>query len=1564
MLEIPGTRYAAYRWGNTYEPITAGLAKTPTAWREQIPYGGAGSASMLVAVDNRLQEGLLDPQALAPVSRLLGVSELLVRNDLAFERYDTVSPDRVWSLVAQPTQGLGTPEGFGPVGTNLADPSHHHDDQPVAADPSVTYPALALVPVKQSAGLVQVMPVSSTVVLDGDADGIVDSAAAGAIDGQSPVLYAATAAKSPTALNRALDAGARIVLTDTNRRRVERWRTIKDTTGITLRADQNPTADDGSFGGEAELDVFPGAGSDYQTVAVQHGAEVSATSYGNPLTFEAHFGPASALDGDPTSAWKVGPTIGGVGDALTVKLDHPVHTDHLSVLASTDNTEVTALDLRFDDGPPMRVNLDASAHEGDGQVVRFPARTFSKVSFEIADEATTPGTPETNAGIAEISIPGLHFSQSLRLPKALTTRLGAKSQRAPLSIVLTRQRGDTSLIDFQEERNIVRTFTLPTARTFAVSGQLRPARTVAGTDPAASTPDPGTACRSDLLTVDGNPVPVTVTANPNARSTPGVPASADPTAPFVLQACSPLTLSAGHHELRTTAGTALNVDQLLLASDAGGGPSTVGADGRPVLPTPPPATPVHWTQNSNSSISVKAGSTDGPSWLILSQSQNAGWHASAAQGADPSGPVLINGFANGWYVAAGHAAGAAYSLVWVPQRAMNIALVVSLLGILAALALVARGRRWRADPSPPAPGLDAPWGDRPLVPVPLVVGAAVGIGLVSALVIGPWWGVAVAAIIAIAGRWRHGHTLITVGSVVALAIAFSLIVLDRLGRPHSDSFYFSASLTSHRLALLAIALLGADLLFGRLRPRSTPRDPVTDLGRVRTWAAARFAGPAEEAGATGEADDALPEPEDDSSEVASARKRFAIACAAGGLPGAFVFLWMLTAGRFNLFAWHPSADFYDAQAHSLLSGHLDVPKSTLGIEAFVVHGKSYMYQGPWPAILRFPVALFTHSLDGRLAGLSMLIAFVVATAAIGALTWQIRTMVRGRGRVGRGEMWAVAAFVFACTGGSIMVFEASQVSVYHESAMWGVALALCTLVALLRHLASPARWTLAAAAVLATLTLWSRASLGLGMVFALGMLLLGELVAWWQARRDRPEPAWSQPLRPRHSASTRAVAGALAACVLPVVLYAAINIAKFDTPFAVPWERQAYTQISSARRAFLAQNGTFFGPQFAPTDLVEYLRPDAFRIERQFPWIGFNVGMIGHTTGYGGVRFDKIDATGSIPVTFPLLLTLGVVGIVGMILTRRRHPRLATLWGPLAGAAVAAATLFVYGFIAERFLGDVLPILVLAAAAGFGLLCRGLAPASARTRRVVVGVLVLLGFAATWIVFAQGIWYQRVYSSPSDEQLTREFVRERQDLPTLPRGTATTVEQGAHLPARGTPGELFVVGDCDGLYVSDGSTVDELQHTNWKPVALTPAVGAYDVDLQFPRAAAGTSEALLVGGTAENPEVLHVDYLGDDQVRFRTSGTALAGAGPAFHVTPGKRYHVRLSGDPETDYSSVQLGDRTVWSGFYSSDVAPHLAISDGTRATRGNFSGPVRVHPESKDLCREVLGKGPVSAP
>ena len=78
VLEIPGADFASYRWGNTVDPITPGLMDRPYVARELVPYGSPASANLLNALDRRIQEGVLDPAAIAPIARLMSVGDVLL----------------------------------------------------------------------------------------------------------------------------------------------------------------------------------------------------------------------------------------------------------------------------------------------------------------------------------------------------------------------------------------------------------------------------------------------------------------------------------------------------------------------------------------------------------------------------------------------------------------------------------------------------------------------------------------------------------------------------------------------------------------------------------------------------------------------------------------------------------------------------------------------------------------------------------------------------------------------------------------------------------------------------------------------------------------------------------------------------------------------------------------------------------------------------------------------------------------------------------------------------------------------------------------------------------------------------------------------------------------------------------------------------------------------------------------------------------------------------------------------------------------------------------------------
>src|SRR5690606_589392 len=64
VLEVPGIDFAAYRWGNTVDPVTPGLTDREFVARELIPYGSPPSANMLNDLDLPLQDGRVDPDAL------------------------------------------------------------------------------------------------------------------------------------------------------------------------------------------------------------------------------------------------------------------------------------------------------------------------------------------------------------------------------------------------------------------------------------------------------------------------------------------------------------------------------------------------------------------------------------------------------------------------------------------------------------------------------------------------------------------------------------------------------------------------------------------------------------------------------------------------------------------------------------------------------------------------------------------------------------------------------------------------------------------------------------------------------------------------------------------------------------------------------------------------------------------------------------------------------------------------------------------------------------------------------------------------------------------------------------------------------------------------------------------------------------------------------------------------------------------------------------------------------------------------------------------------------------
>ncbi|HEX6311455.1 MAG TPA: hypothetical protein VF152_07480 [Acidimicrobiia bacterium] len=691
---------------------------------------------------------------------------------------------------------------------------------------------------------------------------------------------------------------------------------------------------------------------------------------------------------------------------------------------------------------------------------------------------------------------------------------------------------------------------------------------------------------------------------------------------------------------------------------------------------------------------------------------------------------------------------------------------------------------------------------------------------------------------------------------------------------------------------------------------------------------------------------------------ATGRARYYRACAIGALAAGIVFMWMLAAGRVDLGRANELSHFYDSQAHSLLDGHWDVPRDDLGIEAWIVDGKAYMYFGPVPALMRMPVALFTDRFDGHLTQLSMLAAFAVLMVFTTRLGWRIRTLARGHAPESTVDAFAAGAFTFVVGTGSVVLFLASRPIVYHEAELWGAALAIAAfdflLVFVLESGARPLAW----AAVFGGAAFLTRASVGAGPLAALGLLLLARLLllahrrfrhrllvaplGWLGLGDDNRNRGYLLPL-------TLAVA-------IPAALYMYVNYARFRHPWSLPISRHATVLqgIDPDRIEALAANGNSqFGLKFVPTNVLAMLRPDGLGVDGLFPWLTFPPPA----DVIGNVKFDTIDWAGSIPATMPLLFVLALVGAVAVF--RRRtasEPSVAALRVPVLGAfAGGFVTLTIY-FIAQRYISDFLPLIVILGLVGLHVLLQrltGVDPRRGLSRALVTGFVVLALFSV-WANFSLALLYQRefnVFLSPSERA---DFVGFQYRIDELfPGGSRFDLGEGPTLP-RPEPAladTLFAVGDCDGLYWTDGEI--------WFGVERTAVTGEYPLRVTFPDAPRGTTETLLTVGSGDERDRVLVEYRDDDHVVFAFETSAEDGRvyrSDPVEIDPGREYLVDVVVDSVVGRFDLEVDGDPVF-GFTTPVSAGPVVVAGTEGAGEAvDFGGTVEHVPATASLCRDLV--------
>ena len=645
-----------------------------------------------------------------------------------------------------------------------------------------------------------------------------------------------------------------------------------------------------------------------------------------------------------------------------------------------------------------------------------------------------------------------------------------------------------------------------------------------------------------------------------------------------------------------------------------------------------------------------------------------------------------------------------------------------------------------------------------------------------------------------------------------------------------------------------------------------------------------------------------------------------------------VLAWFINLGSWNFLQSGFFTDFYDAQARALFHGHWYVPPSVVQIEGFVVKGHTYMYYGPFPTLLRMPILLFTSSLDGRLTQLSMLLAMLVSLLCTARLAWKIRNLA-SFAPVSVKES-VLVAFSIAVVGiGSVFVFLASVPIVYHEAEAWGAALAIAAFDALVGFLVRPSTRGIVMTGTFASLDLLTRGSVGLGPVAALALLavLHGAVSVWrrglfgglrlpWRHDPGEGDPGAAVRMAwigiPDVSTGPTRTISLAAAAVVPVALYAAVNYMKFGTLFSIPWTTQVARHYSPAVRAALAaNNNSLLGLKFLPTAVVQFLRPDALRTSRLFPFLAFPppATVIGH------IVYEFRNPTSSVTSSMPAFALTGLVGLWSVFhpLRRSRHGLRRTPTGltllrvPILGAAVGIAGSLEIAYIAQRYLADWMPLLILAGLAGLAVLvqwARAMTPWRRRTVAIVGCVIALFGVLTN---VSLTILYQRElnpFFPPVSARAQFVSLQQRidQQLFGNPPQGVTIVQR---LPKVEPAGSLVILGDCAALYQSNG--------LGWAAVEQSAAVGHYRLNVTFGALArpSHTYWPLVSTGEPGSGSFVAVRVIQRDEVRieYLTQGPSETWVkGPVIRATPGHPSVVDVVLDPNNGNGDITLNGTLV----------------------------------------------------
>jgi arabinofuranan 3-O-arabinosyltransferase len=405
-LVVPANPHGQFTWGDTIDDPLEPLAASPWAERGLVPFGGAGSQVMLDTAEQAIDSGRQVPGLAAYLARA-GIRYVVVRNDASPAISGYIPPQVVNETLT--LSGFHRVAAFGPAVAAAAAYPNVPGETPGFA---ISYPSVEIFtasdPALRPASPVIALPVSSTALVNGGPDSLLQLTGQGILASQPAVISGQRLVVQP----------ALWAVTDGQRRADTDFGSTTNYVSYTYTATGTNPSDDplGAAGGQPRQ-LLPVAAAGHQTVAVLAGAaSVTASSAGTWTGESTQSEPANAFDWNRATAWTESDPDTPVGQWIQINFGHPV-----------DLPAKAGVELLFDSGArSIATQLEVTSAAGSAttemistsadQTLLLPPGPTRWMRITITGAANVhPGYP--GAGITDVLIPGVKVTTYLQPPE-------------------------------------------------------------------------------------------------------------------------------------------------------------------------------------------------------------------------------------------------------------------------------------------------------------------------------------------------------------------------------------------------------------------------------------------------------------------------------------------------------------------------------------------------------------------------------------------------------------------------------------------------------------------------------------------------------------------------------------------------------------------------------------------------------------------------------------------------------------------------------------------------------------------------------------------------------------------------------------------------------------------------------------------------------------------------------------------------------------------------------------------------------------------------------------------